>query len=34
VIDVDSDEELPLFVPDYLGNVPQADHGYWAAEPS
>jgi hypothetical protein len=28
VIDVDSDEELHLFTPAYLNNVPQADHGY------
>jgi hypothetical protein len=28
VIDVDSDEELPLFIPAYLDNVPQPDHGY------
>jgi hypothetical protein len=28
VIDLDSDEELPLFIPAYLENVPQADHGY------
>jgi hypothetical protein len=28
VIDVDSDEELPLYVPDYLDNVRQPDHGY------
>jgi hypothetical protein len=28
VIDVDSDEELPLFTPAYLNNVPQPDHGY------
>jgi hypothetical protein len=32
VIDVDSDEELPLFHPAYRDNVPQLDHGYWAAE--
>jgi hypothetical protein len=32
VIDVDSDERLPLFIPAYMNNVPQADHGYWAAE--
>lgn len=34
VIDVDSEEELPLFIPEYLNNVPQADHGYWAADQS
>jgi hypothetical protein len=28
VIDVDSDEELPLFLPKWVNNVPQADHGY------
>ena len=28
VIDVDSDEELPLYTPAYLDNVPQPDHGY------
>jgi hypothetical protein len=28
VIDVDDDEELPLFTPEYLNNVPQPDHGY------
>lgn len=28
VIDVDTDEELPLFTPAYLNNVPQPDHGY------
>jgi hypothetical protein len=31
VIDVDSDEELPLFIPSHLDNVPQPDHGYHAA---
>ena len=25
---LDTDEELPLFVPEYLGNVVQPDHGY------
>lgn len=28
VIDQDTDEELPLFIPEYLNNVPQPDHGY------
>jgi hypothetical protein len=28
VIDVDSDEELSLYTPAYLNNVPQPDHGY------
>jgi len=28
VIDVDSDEKLPLYTPSYLNKVPQADHGY------
>jgi hypothetical protein len=28
VIDVDSDEELRLYTPAYLDNVPQRDHGY------
>ncbi len=28
VIDLDTDEELPLFVPEYLNNVVQPDHGY------
>ena len=28
VIDVDTDEELPLYTPAYLNNVPQPDHGY------
>ncbi len=28
VIDVDSDEELALYTPAYLDNVPQPDHGY------
>ena len=31
VIDVDSDEELPLYIPGYLNNVPQPDHGYHPA---
>lgn len=31
VIDVDSDEELPLYVPEYLDNVLQPDHGYHPA---
>ena len=31
VIDVDSDEELPLYIPQYLDNVRQPDHGYHAA---
>jgi hypothetical protein len=31
VIDVDSDEELPVFVPLYLDNVRQPDHGYHPA---
>jgi hypothetical protein len=28
VIDVDSDEELPIYTPAFLDNVPQSDHGY------
>jgi hypothetical protein len=28
VIDVDSDEELPIFTPAYRNNIPQPDHGY------
>ena len=28
VIDVDDDEELPLYVPEYLNSVVQPDHGY------
>lgn len=28
VIDVDSDEELPLFIPSYLNDLPQPNHGY------
>jgi hypothetical protein len=28
VIDVDSDEALPLYISDYLDNVRQLDHGY------
>ncbi len=28
MIDVDSDQELPLFTPRYLNNVLQPDHGY------
>jgi hypothetical protein len=28
VIDVDSDEELPVYTPRYLNNVLQRDHGY------
>ena len=31
VIDVDSDEQLPLYTPRYLNNVPQPDHGYRSA---
>lgn len=31
VIDVDSDEELPLYTPKYLNNVVQPDHGYHPA---
>lgn len=31
VIDVDSDEELPLYIPAYLDNARQADHGYHPA---
>ena len=31
VIDVDSDDELSLYIPDYLNNVPQPDHGYHPA---
>ena len=31
VIDVDLDEELPLYKPRYLNNIPQADHGYYPA---
>ncbi len=32
VIDLDTDEELPLFVPEYLNNVVQPDHGYHPAQ--
>ena len=32
VIDVDDDEELPLYVPKYLNNVVQPDHGYHLAD--
>lgn len=28
VIDADRDEELPLYTPQYLNNILQADHGY------
>jgi hypothetical protein len=28
VIDVDSDDELPLYTPEYLNDVPQPEHGY------
>ncbi|MHB1569927.1 MAG: hypothetical protein ACYC0H_12040 [Solirubrobacteraceae bacterium] len=28
VVDIDANEELPLFTPAYLDNVPQPDHGY------
>ena len=28
VIDIDTDEELPLFTPEYRNNVLQPDHGY------
>jgi hypothetical protein len=28
VLDVDNYEELPLYTPAYLDNVPQPDHGY------
>ena len=31
VIDVNSDEELPLYIPEYLDNVRQPDHGYHPA---
>jgi hypothetical protein len=31
VIDVDSDEELPVYIPQYLDNVRQPDHGYHPA---
>jgi hypothetical protein len=31
VIDVDDDEELPLYLPEYLNNVVQPDHGYQPA---
>ena len=31
VIDVDGDEELPLYTPYYLNNVRQPDHGYRSA---
>jgi hypothetical protein len=31
VIDVDDEEELPLYVPEYLNNVVQPDHGYHPA---
>lgn len=27
-IHIDSDQELLLFTPEYLNNVPQPDHGY------
>jgi hypothetical protein len=32
VIDVDGDEELPLYIPKYLGTLIQPDHGYHPAE--
>ena len=31
VIDVDDDQELPLYMPEYLNNVIQPDHGYHPA---
>jgi hypothetical protein len=31
VIDVDSDNELPLYIPEYLDNVRRPDHGYHPA---
>src|ERR1700759_2099982 len=31
VIDVDSDEELPLYIPMYVDNVRRSDHGYHPA---
>jgi hypothetical protein len=31
VIDVDSEEELPLYIPEYIDNVRQPDHGYHPA---
>jgi hypothetical protein len=31
VIDADTDQELDLFIPAYLDNVPQPDHGYHPA---
>jgi hypothetical protein len=31
LIDVDDDEELPLYLPEYLNNVLQPDHGYHPA---
>ena len=31
VIDLDDDEELPLYVPKYLNNVVQPEHGYHPA---
>ncbi|HYB31724.1 MAG TPA: hypothetical protein VEF89_34395 [Solirubrobacteraceae bacterium] len=31
MIDVDHDEELPLYVPEYLNNVVQPGHGYHPA---
>ena len=31
VIDVDTDEELPLYTPEYLDNGRQLDHGYHPA---
>jgi len=34
VIDVDSDDELPLYIPQYLDNVRQPDHGYHPRQPA
>ncbi len=31
VIDVDDDEELPLYIPEYLNSIVQPDHGYHPA---
>ena len=31
LIDADDDEELPLYVPEYLNNIVQPDHGYHPA---
>jgi hypothetical protein len=31
VIDVDTDEEIPLYKPEYMNGIPQPDHGYYPA---